>query len=205
MNIRLHAFEPASRANGPGLRAVLWFQGCTLGCAGCFNPGTHDPHGGYGSDTAQIAAAILDLDDKIEGLSISGGEPFQQPEALLDLLHRLDGAGLGRLVFTGYTLDEIQDHLFGPRILQQVDVLIAGRYDRSQPTSRGLLGSANQQIHLLTNRYSLSQLTGGARRELILRPDGTVTATGLAPWKPPQMTRVAADPGHRIRQVRHRT
>ena len=59
MKIRLHAFESASRANGPGLRAVVWFQGCTLGCPGCFNPGTHNASGGYDSDTDTLAAEIL--------------------------------------------------------------------------------------------------------------------------------------------------
>ncbi|MFH1265139.1 MAG: 4Fe-4S single cluster domain-containing protein, partial [Planctomycetota bacterium] len=84
MKIRLHAFEPASRANGPGLRAVVWFQGCTLRCPGCFNPGTHNPLSGHESDTATLAAEILAIRRKIEGVSVSGGEPFQQPEALLD-------------------------------------------------------------------------------------------------------------------------
>lgn len=150
MKVRVHAFEPASRANGPGLRAVVWFQGCSLGCPGCFNPATHDPGGGDECDTETLAAEILARAARIEGLSVSGGEPFQQPEALLDLLQRLAAASLSRLVFSGYTLAEIQALPLGPATLRHVDVLIAGRYHAAQRTGHGLLGSANQQIHLLT-------------------------------------------------------
>lgn len=183
MKLRLHAFEPASRANGPGVRAVVWFQGCTLGCPGCFNPGTHNPQGGYLCDTETLAAEILALGTRIEGISISGGEPFQQPEALLDLLGRLAGSHLSRLVFSGYSLAEIDRLPLGPRILRHVDVLIAGRYVASQHLGHSLLGSANQQIHLLTSRYTLSELGRVPTRELILHADGSITASGLSVWR----------------------
>jgi len=184
MKCLTHAFERTSRANGPGLRAVIWFQGCSLGCPGCFNPGTHDPQGGYESDTELLAAEILAMSDIVEGLSISGGEPFQQSAALLDLLTRLADSHLSRLVFTGYTMPEIDRFPLGPEILRQIDVLIAGRYAAARPVGHGLLGSANQQIHLLTGRYTLSQLASTPRRELILHPDGTMTASGISPWRP---------------------
>lgn len=184
MKLRLHAFEPVSRANGPGLRAVVWFQGCTLRCPGCFNPGTHDPKGGNDSDTETLAAEISTLATRIEGISISGGEPFQQPEALLDLLTRLTGSHLSRLVFTGYALQEVESIPLGRTILAQIDLLIAGRYDASCRTNRGLVGSANQQIHLLTDRCRLTALALTPARELILHNDGTVTATGIEPWRP---------------------
>ena len=77
MKLRLHAFEPGSRANGPGLRAVVWFQGCTLGCPGCFNPTTHDPGGGYDTDTESVAQPIRAA-GRIEGVSISGGDPISE-------------------------------------------------------------------------------------------------------------------------------
>ena len=88
MRVRLHAVELASRANGPGLRSVVWFQGCTLGCSGCFNPGTHDSGGGYDTEVESLAEQLLSAPN-IEGISISGGEPFQQPDALADLVARL--------------------------------------------------------------------------------------------------------------------
>ncbi len=183
MKFRLHAFEPASRSNGPGLRAVVWFQGCALGCPGCFNPATHDPRGGVEFDTEQLAGEIISLGPKIDGVSVSGGEPFQQPDALLDLLERLDSAPLGRLVFTGYTLDEVQELPLGPRILPLVDVLIAGRYVASRQADAGLASSTNQQIHLLTPRHSADDLAAAPTREIILHRDGSMTVTGLHPWR----------------------
>jgi len=184
MKCLIHAFERTSRANGPGLRAVIWFQGCSLGCPGCFNPATHDPRGGYESDTESLAAEILAMSDQVEGVSISGGEPFQQPAALLDLLIRLADSPLSRLVFTGYTLPEINRLPLGPQILRHLDVLIARRYSPAHLSGHGLLGSPNQQIHLLTGRYTLSQLASTPCRELILHPDGTMTASGISPWRP---------------------
>lgn len=181
MKIRLHAFEPASRSNGPGLRAVVWFQGCTLGCAGCFNPATHDPHGGYLADTKTLAARILAATGQIEGVSISGGEPFQQADALLDLVERTAASGLSRLLFTGYTLREVQRRTLGPQILAHLDVLIAGCYIASERLATGLLGSANQQIHLLTSRYSPADFSNIPGGELILHRDGTLCITGIHP------------------------
>lgn len=131
MNIRLHAFEPGSRANGPGRRAVVWFQGCAFNCPGCFNPATHGPLGGYLYDTGELAADILALGDKIEGVSFSGEEPLQQPHALLDLLQKLATAPLSHLLFSVYTLPEITALPLGTEILSHVDVLIAGRFDGS--------------------------------------------------------------------------
>ncbi len=100
------------------------------------------------------------------------------------MLRRLADSPLSRLVFSGYSLPEIDRSPLGPSILRHIDVLIAGRYVASQHVSHSLLGSANQQVHLLTNRYALADLANIPRRELILHPDGTMTATGLSPWRP---------------------
>ena len=181
--LRLHASEPVSRANGPGLRAVVWFQGCTLGCPGCFNPGTHDQEVGMETDTAELAAEWLRRQREIDGISISGGEPFQQPEALLDLLTRLDGSGLSRLVFSGYTLKEIEAQPLGLAILSHLDVLIAGRYVQSRHDGQGLLGSSNQRIHLLTPRHTLAEFGTIPRTEIILHADGSYTFTGIVPLR----------------------
>jgi len=184
MNFRLHAFEPYSRANGPGTRAVVWFQGCSLGCAGCFNPTTHDPTTGEICDTVELANRILVLGDAIQGVSISGGEPFQQPVALLDLLQRLAGQSLSRLVFSGYRVEEIREQPLGPAILEQLDVLIAGRYQAHDRVGVGLLGSANQTIHRLTDRYQMSDLAAVPPREIVLHADGTMSVSGIRPWRP---------------------
>src|SRR5438045_2768327 len=87
--LRLHQFLPASRANGPGRRAVLWFQGCSLNCPGCFNPQTHAFSGGEGVTVEEMVARLVGLGDSIEGVTLSGGEPFQHRLAVLSLLSQL--------------------------------------------------------------------------------------------------------------------
>jgi len=180
MNLRIHAVEPASLANGPGLRAVVWFQGCTLGCPGCFNPATHNASAGGDVDTGVLAATFLGISE-IAGINLSGGEPFQQPEALLDLLTRLEGSPLSIVCFSGYTLAEIQTMPLGPRILSRLDVLIAGRYLHAQHLGVGLLGSANQRIHLLSKRYAPSDFTRLPAGEAIIHRDGSITLSGIHP------------------------
>jgi len=181
--LRLHAHEPVSRANGPGLRAVLWFQGCTLGCPGCFNPHTHDASGGTAADISTLATRLHQRPNNIEGISISGGEPFQQPEALLALVEAMRGSDLSILVFSGYSLAEIQRQPLGPAILAHLDVLIAGRYMQSRHDGRALLGSSNQSIHLLTPRHTLAEFAHIPGTEIILHTDGSYTLTGIAPAK----------------------
>src|SRR4051794_9779781 len=107
LSARVHAIEPRSRANGPGARFVVWLQGCTLGCPGCFNPGTHDPAGGREVPLDDLAPQLA-ATPGIEGLSPSGGEPLQQPAAAAALLEAARALGLSTLAFSGYTEAEIR-------------------------------------------------------------------------------------------------
>ncbi len=181
VNVRVHAVEPRSRANGPGIRTAIWLQGCSLGCPGCFNPETHEPPGGTSWTTARLSEWIIAQKNAVEGVTFSGGEPLEQSAALLDILERIDGLGLSVVLFSGFRLAEIVALPFGARVLERVDVLVAGRYDVRRRTARGLLGSANQTAYFLTDRYSPADLERVPRRELIIRRDGTVTASGIDP------------------------
>ena len=87
--LRLHDFLPRSRANGPGLRAVIWVQGCSLGCPGCFNPGAQSLMGGHEVAVGHLRERLLAFGGDMEGLTVSGGEPLQQMRPLLDLLGQL--------------------------------------------------------------------------------------------------------------------
>src|SRR5208337_3096902 len=101
----LHAFIPASRANGPGLRAVVFFQGCTLACPGCFNPDTH-PFVGTEISVLALAERVVRAyrEYKLEGVTFSGGEPMQQAPALLELIQTLrqQVPSLSFGLFSGY-------------------------------------------------------------------------------------------------------
>src|SRR6266852_4410273 len=137
-SLRLHHFLPSSRANGPGTRAVLWTQGCSLGCPGCFNPQTHSFDGGELVPVDDLFARLVALGDSIEGVTVSGGEPLQQRPALLSLLLRVRAeTSLSVLVFTGFTWDELRSLPDADTLLACVDVLIAGRYDQARRLAVG--------------------------------------------------------------------
>ena len=181
MNLRVHAVEPRSRANGPGARFVVWLQGCTLGCAGCFNPTTHDATGG--TETSLDALVEQMRASGSEGLSLSGGEPLQQPHAAAALLEAARSLGMSTLAFSGYTREEIQQIDGGPKVLALLDVLIDGRYVASERLATGLRGSSNQRIVLLTNRYTLADVEATPTGEVRISPTGDVVLTGVDPLK----------------------
>jgi anaerobic ribonucleoside-triphosphate reductase activating protein len=178
--IRVHAIEPRSRANGPGARFVVWLQGCTLGCPGCFNPTTHDARGGNERSIESIAAEIP---ADVEGLTLSGGEPLQQAEAAAELLELARTRGLSTLAFSGYTLDEIRTLPGGPDVLARLDVLIDGRYVAGDRLATGLRGSANQRIRLLSDRYTLAEVEATPVAEIRIGKTGEVVLTGVNPLK----------------------
>lgn len=181
MIARVHATEPRSRANGPGTRFVVWMQGCTLGCAGCFNPGTHDPAAGREVEVAELAAQLAA--SGADGLSLSGGEPLQQPAAAAALLDAARALGMSTLAFSGYTLEEIRALPGGPEVLARLDVLVDGRYVSTERLAEGLRGSANQRIQLLTRRYSLADVEATPVAEIRIGPTGELVLTGVNPLK----------------------
>lgn len=175
MRLRVHGITHDSHVNGPGRRSVLHLQGCTLGCAGCFNPTTHPHAGGELVDVDELAARLLH--SKPEGLTISGGEPFQQADGVAALISRMRQHVDSVLIFTGYSQDELME-MDAP--LAGVDVLVAGRYDATAPVGEGLLSSANQRLHLLTDRHFPDEVElDMGQVEIQIHPDGRVSMTGF--------------------------
>lgn len=182
--LRIHGFLPRSRANGPGTRAVIWTQGCSLACPGCYNPQTHAFAGGNVVPVAELFERIARLGPAIEGLTLSGGEPLQQPDAVAELLARVRAeTNLSLLLFTGYSWPEVAALPGADALLAGVDVLIAGRYVAQSRVARGLRGSANQTLHLLTPRYSLPDLEAAPEAEVVIGRDGDLSASGIQPLR----------------------
>lgn len=182
--LRVHRFLPESRSNGPGRRSVLWVQGCTLGCPGCFNPRTHPHRGGQLWDWETAWSTVAPAVARTGALTVSGGEPFQQAGALARLLDRLRACyDPSILVFTGYTLAELADGPEAAAVLAAADVLVAGRYVQSQRLARGLLGSANQTVHLLTRRHRREDLEALPEAEVLVEPGGGLVLTGIDPLR----------------------
>lgn len=173
---------PESLVNGPGVRAVLWVQGCSLGCPGCFNPETHTFDAGEWVAVEGLLARLTALEGRIEGVTISGGEPLQQCVPLLHLLWRVrQETSLTTLLFSGFTWAEIQQMPDAAALLACLDVLIAGRFQAGQRLARDLRGSANKSLHFLSSRYSLSDLQAVSSAEVIITPEGNVMVSGIDP------------------------
>ncbi len=141
------------RVLGPGRRVGIWFAGCSRGCPGCSNPELwkQDPRYLVSGDTVlKMINAIRDTRGagSIDGFTLTGGDPFEQPEALRELLPRLREISADILAYTGFRLRELRNRGYRD-ILDQLAVVIDGPYVESRNTNCFLRGSDNQEIHIL--------------------------------------------------------
>lgn len=160
---------------------AIWVAGCTLRCPGCCNPELFAADAGATMPLADIEARLDGQRGRIEGLSILGGEPLQQPAAVAQLLRAAQGRGLGTIVFSGYTLAEARTRPGFETVWSQLDTLIDGRYESgSTELRRRFIGSSNQRLHHRTPRYADEALWRGPTRvEVRIDARGQVEAHGL--------------------------
>lgn len=154
MLINLHSTIKSSRVNGPGDRFVIWTQGCRKMCKNCYNPETWSH---YRNNLVDIDFLVEEIkNSNSTGVTISGGDPFEQPEELFYLLGKIKQLDLsdGVIVFSGYTIDEIRGVRELEKCLDYIDVLIDGLYIEEKRITNGLAGSSNQEFHFLTDRIS---------------------------------------------------
>ena len=178
-NIQLAAFEPRSNVNGPGIRAVLWVQGCHRRCEGCFNPEFLPFEGGTDRTVDDLFEEIGQT-NAIGGVTFSGGEPFEQAGPLAELARRCQQSDLSVLIFTGYQLAELTEPAHR-LLLAQTDLLVAGPYRHDQPMRHALLASRNQRMHFLTDRCRGDTDDRPDRRaEFHITVDGSVRQSGFA-------------------------
>lgn len=141
---------------GHGVRAGIWVQGCTIGCAGCVSRDTWDADGGAAVEVAAVLDWLDGIDGPLDGVTISGGEPFQQPEALGALLAGLSAWRRGRageldvLVYSGYSRSRLESTERFAELLAGCDAVIAGPYVERRNTGVALRGSDNQEVVTLT-------------------------------------------------------
>lgn len=181
MKIRIHKILTGSRANGPGTRNVVWLQGCSLSCPGCFNPETHAPDGGTSIATDDLCGRLLDPENPCGGITISGGEPFQQPEALFELLQELRNRNSPPvLVFSGFPHQHLQSSPECRICLPLIDALICGPYQKNEPPAFSrFCSSANQELLLLSDRLCFSDFENLPLGEMIIDSEGNATLSGI--------------------------
>ena len=148
--IRLSGIAYESLVNGPGMRRVFFSQGCNHNCKGCFNPDTHDFNGGEERDMDELIEDVL-KNPMIKGVTFSGGDPMERDEEFSYMAKRFRENGLNVWSFTGYTFEYILDHLDDRKgfreFINNIDVLIDGRFEQDKMED-GLRfrGSKNQRI-----------------------------------------------------------
>lgn len=185
MQIRYNMTVPCTTILGPGNRAVLWTQGCTRVpiCEGCIGESARDPRGGKLESTERICQWILSC-PQIDGITISGGEPFDQAAAVAELIRmvRASRPDLSLVVYTGRYYEQLLEQAASDQataeLLSQIQVLIDGPYVAALDDGVPYRGSSNQRILILDKTYrpqAQAYYTNqpGRKIELIVTPEGT--------------------------------
>jgi anaerobic ribonucleoside-triphosphate reductase activating protein len=169
---------------GPGRRIGIWFQGCSIRCSGCISADT------WGQ--ADVKESIETLLSRIEawlpeadGVTVSGGEPFDQPDALFALLRAIrKGSSVDVLVYTGYPFEVVASRL--PEAAGLIDALVTDPFDERVPQSLALRGSDNQQLHLLTPvgiarfaAFNLPNTSDARSLDIMFDDNGAVWLAGI--------------------------
>ena len=176
---------PVTEAEGPGRRFAVWLQGCPLRCPGCCNPEMLPFAGGQAMSVEALIADLVRMQEQeqIEGVTLLGGEPFAHAAGAAELAAQVQRLDLSVMVFSGYTLVELRamndPHV--ARLLACIDILVDGPYLREQPElRRRWIGSANQQVHFLTDRCRADDLRWLMPNTLELRLcDGELIVNGF--------------------------
>ena len=144
--MRVHNTVQDSIVDGPGLRFVVFTQGCCHGCVGCHNPQTHDLHGG---EEISVEALIAQMKNNplTDGLTLSGGEPFLQIADCTALAAAAKEMGLNVWCYTGFTLEQLNAMPEAKTLLDQIDVLVDGRFiEEEKSLTLKWRGSENQRV-----------------------------------------------------------
>jgi anaerobic ribonucleoside-triphosphate reductase activating protein len=174
--------HPDCRVLGPGSRFVVWVQGCPLSCAGCISPQWLPFDGGRSLHVDVLASQIVR--SAVDGLSISGGEPFAQAAALTKLVRAVRAQrDLSVLCYSGYTRNWLETRGSDAQhaLLAELDILIDGPYSARLHSDLRWRASSNQRVHRLSDRPLPDEPDTSAGLQMEVTPDGAVTWLGVPP------------------------
>ncbi len=165
---------------GPGVRVGVWFQGCSIGCPGCMVPELQPAVPYELVDSVTLFERVMDMSGDAREVSISGGEPFEQPVgAMGEFLGMLKDNGFGIWIYSGYTLDELAAKGRDAEIAL-ADCIVDGRYRRELDDGAPLRGSSNQRVIMISDRYSGARFPGTRKMQFSVERDG-VSMVGIPP------------------------
>lgn len=149
-SIKIAGIIKESIVDGPGIRMVIFTQGCKHNCKNCHNPETHDINGGYDIEIDEIIS-MIDKNPLLDGITLSGGDPLLQIEESLELAKKVKDKKLNIILYTGYKFEDIlldlKENSILRELLNQIDILIDGKYiEEEKDLLLKFRGSKNQRI-----------------------------------------------------------
>ncbi len=171
--------EEHSFIYGPNCRFVIWVQGCSIRCKGCWNTEMWGFEHKTILSVKDLMSKIESEKDFIDGITLLGGEPLDQFVEVSELLVECKKLRLSTMLFTGYEMTEISEMQM-TSILENIDILITGRYDKTKRTmNHQWIGSTNQEIHFLTDRFADFEIKNNNYTEITINTDGSTTILGF--------------------------
>ena len=156
ITLRIHNLLKRTKVLGPGERYAVWLQGCDKCCPYCMTPSSRDKNGGFLMKISDLVQLIL-AEQGLEGITVSGGEPFLQSKALYLFLKEIrEKSSLGIIIYTGFYMKELREkHVaeIDEIINLYSDIIIEGPYIDELNDGKSLRGSSNQTINLTSDRY----------------------------------------------------
>lgn len=176
--LNINTILPQSSIYGLGERFVIWTQGCSIHCKGCWNQDTWSFKPKSLWRVEDLLKEILQHKESIEGVTILGGEPLDQYEAVLHLVQKLKQEQMTIMLYTGYEYQEIFEKRFYP-ILDFVDILIPGRYvQEERDIALRWRGSKNQKVLFLSEHYKNYPFQEQNGVEIFIQEDGSLSIFG---------------------------
>lgn len=165
----------SSSIYGPGLRTVIWVQGCSLACVGCWNQDLWSKKGGYEVTVTELVASAIQSND--QGLTILGGEPLEQPPAIYSLIEEAKEKGLSIFLYSGFEDKELTN--LQRKCVDASDIVVLGRYVQAKrDTTLRWRGSSNQKVMFPSERYAHLEIQEANEVEIHLQEDGTLRIIG---------------------------
>lgn len=180
MTLDYDGFATGVTGLGPGTRVALWTRGCGIGCKGCMTKILWPT--GERRPIEPLAKELIAALKGSDGLTISGGEPFDQPQELAYLIDLIrEDHPVHVFSYSGYRLDRLQERPEVQELLRRLDMLMDGPYVDTQPTEKPWRGSDNQELHLLSERARAELPATEDWRKIQLQPlaNGDVRLIGI--------------------------
>lgn len=170
------------RVLGPGNRLGIWLAGCNKRCPGCMSPELQTIEGSKNVSVEEIKRMLAKVTERIDGVTISGGEPFLQARELHELVQYIkQDITEDIIVFSGYKIEELKqmNSDFINDILDSISVLIDGEYVDELNDGIGIRGSSNQHVHIFRDCNDYSGLLTGERKLQTFRYNGQILVVGI--------------------------